>query len=221
VTARCKARQYYESPSRQLKNEGEKFFHTLKTSIHCLWQWPYHSKIPRAGTEAKLLSTALCFLTHFQGCANQVDICALDWVAKKQIRTRVWINSPSYEATRNPTTVWKAKGSNITEHYWTSLDNTGHYWTPLYTIVHHCTPLDTIGHYWRPHHFQAHPQWSLLRASPGVFSGEMPTANSHLFLSPVCSGCIEIEQFHMMCHQLQNFMSPLHMQASYTMTHAL
>ena len=157
-------------------------FPRFETSIHCLRQWPYHSKIPRAGTEVKLLSTALCFLTHFQGCANQVDICVLDWVAKKQTKTGVWINSPSYEATRNPTTVWKAKGSSITEHYWTSLDTTGHhctplytighYLTPLYTIVHHCTPLYTIGHHWTlretiGHHFQAHPQWSLLRASPG------------------------------------------------------
>jgi len=52
----CKVRRYYESPSRQLKNEGEKIFSALCAersvlliSIHCLRQWPYHSKIPRAG----------------------------------------------------------------------------------------------------------------------------------------------------------------------------
>jgi len=57
VTVQCKAQRYYESPSRQLKNESDFFFSALRaeksalhTSIHYLWQWPYHSKIPRAGT---------------------------------------------------------------------------------------------------------------------------------------------------------------------------
>jgi len=52
------SRGYYESSSRQLKNEGEKFFSALRAersalraSMHCLRQWPDHSKIARAGTE--------------------------------------------------------------------------------------------------------------------------------------------------------------------------
>jgi len=45
-------------PIQTTENEGEKNFSALRTErpslrtpIHCLWQWPYHSKIPRAGTE--------------------------------------------------------------------------------------------------------------------------------------------------------------------------
>jgi len=45
------AQRCYEDPSRQLKNKGEKnfphfaqFWLALHTSMHCLRQWPYHSK---------------------------------------------------------------------------------------------------------------------------------------------------------------------------------
>jgi len=45
-----------QEPIQTSENEGEIFFSVLctersalHTSIHCLQQWPYHSKIPRAG----------------------------------------------------------------------------------------------------------------------------------------------------------------------------
>jgi len=47
--SQCKALRHYESPSRRLKNEGEQFFYALCASTHCLWKWPYHSKIARTG----------------------------------------------------------------------------------------------------------------------------------------------------------------------------
>ena len=49
------AQRCYESPSRQLKNEGEKFSRTscgfdVHVSMHCLQQWPYHSRRPHAAS---------------------------------------------------------------------------------------------------------------------------------------------------------------------------
>jgi len=50
VLVQCKAQRCYESQSRQLKHEGEKFSvlcmdgSPLCASTHCLRQWPYHSK---------------------------------------------------------------------------------------------------------------------------------------------------------------------------------
>jgi len=52
LAVQCKAQRCYESQSRQLKYEGEKKFFALCTdslplhiSMHCLHQWPFHSKI--------------------------------------------------------------------------------------------------------------------------------------------------------------------------------
>ena len=51
LAGQCKAQRCYDSQSRQLKNEGEKFFSALRAdgtplrpSTHCLRQCPYHSK---------------------------------------------------------------------------------------------------------------------------------------------------------------------------------
>jgi len=46
VTVQCKAQWYYKSPSRQLKNEGEK----VEIGATHLYTLLYDSKIPHAGT---------------------------------------------------------------------------------------------------------------------------------------------------------------------------
>jgi len=117
--------------------------------------------------------------THFQGCANQVDICALDWVAKKQTKTHVYglthLHMKQHEIQQLYGRQRVAASLNITGHHWTTLDTTGHhctllytfghYWTPLYTIVHHWTLLDTTVHHCIPLYTIGH-HWTLLENTP-------------------------------------------------------
>jgi len=93
VTVQCKARGNYESPSRQQKYQGEKNFSALRpersslhTSIHCLRQWPYHSKIPRASTVQWLL--LLCFMmiihSNSQDGTDMVCVSCMKWLCGAQ-----------------------------------------------------------------------------------------------------------------------------------------
>ena len=64
LAVQCKAQRWYESQSRQLKNEGEKIFpcfaRTDRHYPHCLRQWPYRSKNASYGPVLAMIKSAIC-----------------------------------------------------------------------------------------------------------------------------------------------------------------
>jgi len=94
VTVHCKAWRYYESPSRQLKDEGKIFFRPSRRDIHptCLYTLPLAVAVPLQNTSHRCWTYSLL-----------VGVACLWLVATAHLVDKFW--------SLGMTSLWKVVGS--------------------------------------------------------------------------------------------------------------
>ena len=90
---------------------------SLRASIHCLWQWPYHSKIPHAGAalgyfdcilqdEFASVNNFFCVASILSPHTNQSLRALFKWGPNLQWRMS-FRSSEMYSATLSPLACWR------------------------------------------------------------------------------------------------------------------
>ena len=177
----------------------------VQCNVRYLTQMQPNSRFPpstqprdEANPDGDMNSVGSLTLTQHERLYHDCGFCLLAirlWMVmlKPQDATfmgNVWLldtltqnQSPSYDPTRNPTTVCRIENrdQHISEIYNLCTSSTS---------ACACIPCrNNLTLHLDFHILFREIDYSHYKLVPGLFSGEMPTENSHLFLYPVCRGC--------------------------------